>query len=142
MYSKKEVHQLLEILLSQDFDSVIKSTQDALRVIDPSWKKGQFKVFSRNFRLQFFKSLFTERVLLNDLKFTQLEESKLLETILLFSQNMDEMEKAAFYGSALSEYVLLCPIERFPAWAEEEKSKPNWLAHWNLHADVWYAIYK
>ena len=142
MYSKYDVSQLLEILLPQYFDSVIASTQDALRIIDPSWKKGQFNMFSKHFRGQFWRSVFAKKFLLNDAKCEVLLKSQILEKIILSSQHMSEMEKAAFYGDVLSEYVLLFPEARFPAWAEDYKEKPKWLAHWYLHSEAWYTIYK
>jgi hypothetical protein len=142
MYSKYDVDQLLEILFPQYFDSVIASIQDALRTIDPSWKKGQFDIFSKHFRRQFWRSVFAKRFLLNDAKCEILLKSQILEKIALSSQRMSEMEKAAFYGDVLSEYVLLFPEARFPTWAEDYKEKPNWLAHWHLHSTAWYTIYK
>jgi hypothetical protein len=141
MYSKNDVNQLLEILLPQDFDSVIKSIQDALREIDPSWKKNQFKSFSRHFKYHFWRSIFTKRFLLNDTRSAVLHKTQILETILRFSQNMTDMEKVTFYGDVLSEYVLYFPTARFPAWAESYKEKPNWLANWHLHSTAWHMIY-
>lgn len=142
MYNEENLNLLLNILYPQDFDSVIKVFQDALREIDPSWQKGQFDIFSKHFRLQFLRSVFAKRVSLNDFRIEILDETILLEKILLSSRKMSEMEKAAFYGTVLSEYILALPLERFPSWADEQKSKPNWLAHWNLHSTAWYTIYK
>jgi len=141
MYSKNDVNQLLEILLPQDFDSVIKSIQDALREIDPSWKKNQFKTFSKHFKYRFWQSVFTKRFLLNDVKSAELQKPQIFETLLRFSQKMSEMERASFYGVVLSEYILRFPIARFPTWAEDYKDKPNWLANWNLHSTALQMIY-
>jgi hypothetical protein len=142
MYPKYDVSQLLEILLPQYFDSVIASTQDALRIIDPSWKKGQFDIFSKHFQLQFWRSVFAKRFLLNDAKHEVLLKPQILEKITVVAQHMSETEKAAFYGDVLSEYVLLFPLARFPTWAEDYKEKPNWLAHWYLHSTASYTIFK
>ena len=142
MHSKDDVNQLLEILLPQYFDSVIASTQDALRKIDPSWGKGQFDIFSKHFRRHFWRSVFAKRFLLNDAKHEILLKTQILEKIILSSQHMSDKEMAKFYGDVLSEYVLLFPLARFPAWAEDYKEKPNWLAHWRLHSTVWYSIYR
>ena len=141
MYSKENISELLEILLPQYFDSVIDSIKTALWQIDPSWKKGQFDIFSKHFKLQFWRSVFVKRFLLNDARKPLLDETILLERILNIANNMSDMEKAAFYGEVLSEYIMLCPVERFPIWADEEKYKPNWLAHWNLHSNTWQTIY-
>ncbi|HMS00707.1 MAG TPA: hypothetical protein PKE62_15760 [Anaerolineales bacterium] len=142
MYSKNDVSQLLEILLPQYFDSVIWATQDALREIDPSWKKGQFKIFSKHFRLQFWRSISVKRFLLNDAKHPVFSKSAVFERLVLSSQKMSELEKAAFYGDVLSEYVLLFPEARFPSWAEDYREKPNWLAHWDMHSSAWQMIYR
>lgn len=141
MYLKNDVNQLLEILLPQDFDSVIKSIQDALREIDPSWKKNQLKTFSKHFKYNFWRSMFTKRLLLNDAKSAVLQKPQILETLLRFSQNLIDVERAAFYGDVLSEYILRFPTARFPMWAENNKDKPNWLANWNLHSTAWQTIY-
>ena len=141
MYSKNDVNQLLEILLPQDFDSVIKSIQDALREIDPSWKKNQFKAFSKHFKYRFWRSVLTKRFLLNDANSAVLQKPQILETLLRFSQNMSDLERAAFYGDVLSEYILWFPTARFPTWAENYKDKPNWLANWNLHSTALQMIY-
>jgi hypothetical protein len=141
MYSRNDIEQLLEILLPQDFDSVVKSIQDALREIDPSWKKDQFKYFSKHFKYHFWRSVFTKRFLLNNAKSIVLQKPQILETLLQLSQNMSDIEREAFYGEVLSEYILRFPTTRLPTWAENYKDKPNWLVNWNLYYTAWQMIY-
>lgn len=142
MYSKDIINQLLEILLPQYFDSVINSIKTALWQIDPAWEKGQFEVFSKHFRMNLLRSLFAQKVLLADTKFFPFHEKIILEKILEATKDLNDKEKARFYGKVLSKYILLCPKERFPAWAETYKDRSNLVIIWNLHSTVWLTIYK
>lgn len=142
MYTKDDVSRLLDIFIPQHFDTVVISMQNALSIIDPSWQKGQFEMFSKHFRQQFWRSHLVKRLLLNDAKFPVLNETDIFEKIIDLSRSMNDLVKAAFYGDVLSEYVLLFPIAKFPQWAASYKDKSNWLAHWHLHSTTRYALYK
>jgi hypothetical protein len=140
-FSKEVQNELLDFILPQKFEHVTFAIQDALRQIDPSWEIGQFDVFSRHFRYPFFRSFFTQRLLLNNSKGIVVTEEKILEQILQTSKFLDDERKAAFYGAVHIEYILRCPEARFPDSADEYKYKANWIVVWNLHSNAWHNIY-
>jgi hypothetical protein len=140
-FSISEINPILELLLPQDFKSATSAIRNALWQIDPSWKKGQFKVFDRHFRMQLLRSFFTPRFSLNDSMWSILTETQLLERILLATQNFEDDKKAAYYGKLLSEYILRCPLEYLPTWADSYKYLPNWLVVYKLHSELWQIFY-
>jgi hypothetical protein len=137
-----DVNKLLDILLPQYLDSVVDTIKTALYQIDPTWQKGQFKVFSKHFRMNLVRSLFTQRLSLSNAKYSTFSEDKILEFILESSQGFSDAEKSAYYGVVLSEYILRCPQELFPHWTENFKDKPNFIVMWNLHSNIWLDIFK
>ena len=142
MYTKDDINKLLVILLPQHFDTIVLSIHNVLSQIDPSWQEGQYEFFSKHFKQQFWRLIFIKRYLVNDLSGGILHETEIFEKINNISQDMRDMDRAAYYWSVLSEYVLLCPIERFPQWADNQRKKTNWLMHWNLHSTALYPIYR
>jgi hypothetical protein len=140
-FSNEVTNELLDFILPQKFNDVTFAFQAALSGIDPSWKIGQFDVFSRHFRAPFFRSFFTQRFLLNNSKVTVVTEENILEQILQASQIFEDERKAAFYGAVLTEYILQCPEARFPNSIDEYKDKANWVVVWNLHSNAWHNIY-
>ena len=140
-FSTERVNNLLEFLHPQYLDKVVAATKSALYKIDPTWQTGQFKAFSKHFRMNLLRSLYTRRFPLENAKFSALDKDKILEMMLETSQGFSDHEKAAFYGKVLSEYILRCPKERFPIWAESYKDKPNFIIMWNLNSSIWLTIY-
>jgi len=139
--TKTQTKQLLEALLPQYFDSVTTSIRNALYEIDPTWKKGQFDVFSKHFHANLFRSFFTRRYSIREAKVAVMPDYQILEIIRQASQSFDGNQKAVFYGDLLSEYILLCPREHLPLWIESKKDSPNWLIVWHLHSTLWLNFY-
>jgi len=140
-YTKDNVETLAEVLLPQDLNMVVQAIQAALTKIDRTWKRGQFDIFSKHFRMNLLRSLFTQRIPLEDANYNALDKDKILETIIEASQDFSDYEKASFYGEVLSKYILRSPKERFPNWAKKYKDKPNFIIMWNLYFRIWQMIY-
>jgi len=140
-YTKENTEALTMILLPQDLDIVVQTIKKALSKIDPTWRRGQFDIFSKHFRINLLRSVFTKRISLADINHNILDKDKIFQVVIDVSENLSDYEKASFYGDVLSEYILRFPKERFPNWAEKYKDKPNFIAMWDLHSHIWMDMY-
>jgi|GEM_PF-4822218 len=131
-----DVNNLLEISLPQYLDSVVDAIKTALDQMDPTWQMGQFRIFSKHFQTNLVRSFFTGRFPLTEAKYLTFSNDKILEFILEAPQGFSNAKNAAFYGKVLSEYLLLCPTEIFPSWAESYKDKPSFIIVWNSHYTI------